>query len=66
MVDSLHGAVRAEMTGPAADGDFGALAALLNGRPSSLELEGYEDWDGYGEHLPANVYRMAMGTFHGD
>ena len=46
-------------------GPNAVFRGLLGGWPEQLKLPQYADWEGYEEHFPAHVRRMALSIFHG-
>lgn len=46
-------------------GPNAVFRGLLGGWPEQLKLPQYAGWEGYEEHFPAHVRRMALSIFHG-
>ena len=47
------------------EGGPAKVVAGISAWPQELKLPQYADWQGYDEHFPAHVRRMALSIFHG-
>ncbi len=64
-VEDLFQLVSVEVAKAMAAGGPAQVLAGMERWQSELKLPAYADWQGYDEHLPAHIRRMALSIFHG-
>jgi len=64
-VEDLYSLVLGEIQKAMQAGGPAAVVQGIAKWQNELKLPQYADWDGYDEHLPVHIRRMAMSIFHG-